>query len=195
MLLGACQSPYKKLRVSHGDPGCVVQFKPHFTTALYQTEVDVTGRHFSGLLVIKTMNDSSTRVVFTSAMGPKFFDFEFPADSGFRVLYVAKQLDQKAAIKTLRKDFELILFRNLDAAKSYCLADGYYHYNAFPQQKGVNYYITDSTCSRLVRIEKASTSRTIVQAVMLNYVDGMPDSIGISHKNFNFTIGLKRLEQ
>jgi hypothetical protein len=30
---------------------------------------------------------------------------------------------------------------------------------------------------------------------MKNYTHGIPDTIGISHKTFNFTIGLKRIEQ
>jgi hypothetical protein len=34
-----------------------------------------------------------------------------------------------------------------------------------------------------------------VEAVMRNYVNGIPDTIGISHKTFNFTIGLKRLQR
>jgi hypothetical protein len=193
MLLAACQSAYKNLHAAAGDPNCVEQFKPHFVSVLYHTEVDVTGRHFSGLLLIKTMSDSSTRVVFTSAVGPKFFDFEFPPDTGFRVLFIMKQLDKKAAIKTLRKDFELILFRNMDFHQAYSWAGAPYHYYSFPQQKGVNYYVTDSSCSQLIRMEKASKKRTIVQAVMLNYAQGVPDTIGISHKNFNFTISLKRL--
>jgi hypothetical protein len=30
---------------------------------------------------------------------------------------------------------------------------------------------------------------------MKDYTNGIPDTIGISHKTFSFTIGLKRIEQ
>jgi len=30
---------------------------------------------------------------------------------------------------------------------------------------------------------------------MQHYIGGIPDTIGITHKNFNFNIGLKRLER
>ena len=38
---------------------------------------NVVGNHLSGLLLIKKMPDSSTRMVFSNEMGLGFFDFEF----------------------------------------------------------------------------------------------------------------------
>jgi hypothetical protein len=189
----ACSPLYKKLHRVAGDPSCIQQFRPVFPSVLYSTQVDVAGRHLSGLLLIKTMPDSSIRVVFSSAFGPKFFDFEFPADTGFQVRFIIPQLDKKAVVKTLRKDFELILFRGTHSTRAYVLGSENYHYYAFPQPSGTNYYLTDTSCKYLIRAEKASQSKVISQAVMKDYQGGVPDSIGISHNNFNFTIGLKRL--
>jgi hypothetical protein len=44
-------------------------------------------------------------------------------------------------------------------------------------------------------MERASKRKTVVQAIMKNYSKGTPDTIGVSHKTFNFTIGLKRIEK
>jgi hypothetical protein len=68
-------------------------------------------------------------------------------------------------------------------------------YYAFPQENGSKYYITGPECRELIRIEKASKGKALVQAVMKDYTNGIPDTIGISHTNFHFTIGLKRLER
>ena len=68
-------------------------------------------------------------------------------------------------------------------------------YFIFPQNKGYNYYITNADGSELVRIERASNKKIIVEAVMKNYINGIPDTIGISHKTFEFNIGLKRIER
>jgi len=68
-------------------------------------------------------------------------------------------------------------------------------YFIFPQAKGSNYYIVNATGEELVRMERASNKKTIVEAVMKNYINGVPDTIGISHKTFEFNIGLKRLER
>jgi hypothetical protein len=140
------------------------------------------------------MPDSSLRIVFSNEMGFKFFDFEFSADNGFKVFYIMDQLDKKAVIKTLRKDFELVLLLHSEPAKAFILKDSQYNYFAFPQEKGVNYYITDPACKQLLRMEKASRKKPVVIALMQDYRNGIPDTIGISHKNFKFTIGLKRFE-
>ena len=74
-------------------------------------------------------------------------------------------------------------------------------YFIFPQNKGYNYYITNADGTELVRMERASNKKTIVEAVMKNFgkvqnfAKVAPDSIGISHKTFEFNIGLKRIER
>ena len=172
---------------------CVTAFKPSFTRALYQAQVNVAGRHLSGLLIIKTMPDSSTRMVFANEAGFTFFDFEFSKDN-FKVHYIFSRMDKKPVIKTLRKDFELVLMKHLDAAGSYTLKEKEDYYRVFPDGRDLYYYITDSTCTNLLRMERGSTKKRVVEAIMQPGNDGMPDSIGIRHHNFNFNIGLKRLQ-
>ena len=77
-----CVSAYKNLQHTTGDPGNVQRFKPVITTALYKIDVNVVGKYLSGLLLLKTMPDSSIRMVFSNEMGFKFFDFEFASGGG-----------------------------------------------------------------------------------------------------------------
>lgn len=171
------------------------KFKPAFTVALYSTQVDVVGNHLSGLLLIKKMPDSSLRMVFSNEMGFKFFDFEFAADGKFKVHSAIKQMNRKSVLKTLRKDFELILMERLDLSTASVKTNNDQLYYIFPQDKGYNYYITDNAGDELIRMERASKSKVVVEAIMKNYINGIPDTIGISHKTFDFTIGLKRIER
>lgn len=191
----ACRSPYKNLQRSAGDVECLEKFRPLFSTALYNTKVNVIGRHLSGLLLLKQMPDSSIRIVFSSEMGIKFFDFEFSRKGDFKVYYILKQMNKKAVLKTLRKDFEMILMLNMAKESAYVNTDAQNKYYAFPQGKEINYYITDGGCNELVRIEKVSKRKIKVQAIMQRFINGVPDTIGITHRNFNFNIGLKRLER
>ncbi len=193
-LLG-CSSAYRKMEKVQADPACVLKFKPRFTKALYNTKVDVIGKHLSGLLLLKVMPDSSTRLVFSNEIGFKFFDFEFSSTGVFKVYYILPQMDKKAVLTTLRKDFEILLMQHLDMEKAFVRKKEGLLYYGFPQSKGNNYYITDSTCQQLVRLERASKRKPVVTAIMQHYAEGMPDSIGISHAKFNFTIGLKKLKQ
>jgi hypothetical protein len=195
LVLSACSSPYKGLQNATGDINCVQKFKPVFVSALYNTQVNVIGKHLSGLLLIKTMPDSSIRTVFSNEMGFKFFDFGFSPNGDFTAYSVIKQMKKKAVINTLRKDFELIMMRRLDTTNASVKKEGGLFYYLFQQDKEFNYYITSPGCAELVRVEKASKRKRKVQVIMQNYIGGIPDTIGITHKNFNFNIGLKRLER
>src|SRR6187399_345018 len=151
-----CSPGYMQMQTTTGNTSGLAKFKPVFNVALYKTEVDVVGNHLSGLLLIKKMPDSSTRIVFSNEMGLTFFDFGFMADGNFKVYSVIKKMNKKAVIKTLRKDFDLILMEHLDTAAVSVRSNNGLIYYVFPQTKGYNYYITDSTGHDLVRMERAS---------------------------------------
>lgn len=189
----SCTSAYKHLQVTTGDPQRLQQFKPAFSVALYKAGVDLAGNHLSGLLLIKKMPDSSMRLVFSNEIGFKFFDFEFSANGGFKVFSIIPQINKKAVIKTLRKDFELIMMVDTNQPDVMIRKDGELIYYTFPQPKGYNHYITSSSGNELLRMERSSRRKPVMEAFMKNYINGIPDTIGITHKNFHFTIGLKRI--
>jgi len=185
---------YRHLKRTSPEENCIEKFKPAFLREEYKISVDVVGKHVSGLLLIKYMPDSSTRIVFTNEMGLSFFDFGFSQDNGFTVYHIVPQMNKKALIKTLRKDFELIMFRNMDRNKSYNLMDSPIVYHAYPQVKGVNYYITDEQCSRLIKMQRSSDKKPIMEALFFDNLPGKsPDSISIRHLNFEFLISLKKI--
>ncbi len=191
----SCTNIYHGMEKTQASASCILHFKPSFTKALYKTKVDVTGKHLSGLLLIKAMPDSSTRIVFSNEMGFKYFDFEFSAAGVFKVYYILAQMDKKPVLTTLRKDFEIVLMQHLNLQQSFARKKDGRVYYGFPQSKGNNYYITDSACTQLIRLERASRTKPVVTVIMQNFNNGMPDSIGISHTNFNFDIGLKKLKE
>jgi len=195
LLITGCGSVYKNLQPASGDINYIQKFRPDFRDALYKAEIDVTSHHLSGLLLIKTLPDSSVRMVFSNEMGFKFFDFEFKPGGNFKVYSIVKQMDKQPVIKTLKKDFELIMFPERDSKTAYMLKDSASLYYIFPKQKGTFCYITDLAGNGITTLEIASPHKAIVEALMKNYKNGVPDAIGITHKNFKFTIGLKRIER
>jgi predicted RNA binding protein YcfA (HicA-like mRNA interferase family) len=104
-------------------------------------------------------------------------------------------MDKGPVIKTLRKDFDLILMRQEGSHERYMLKDNSHLYYVLPQEKGANYYITNMAGDALLRMEKSSKRKPVAVATMANYKNGVPDTIGIDHKNFKFTIGLKKIER
>ena len=194
-LLLACSPVHKQMQKASTSINSLYPFKPAFTVALYKATVNVVGNHLSGLLLIKKMPDSSTRLVFSNEMGLTFFDFEFAAGGKFKVHSIIKKMDKRPVIKTLQHDFELVLMSCLDSTNASVRTVNGLNYFIFPQKKGYNYYITNTAGNELLRMERASNKKIIVEAVMRNYIKGMPDTIGISHKTFEFNIGLKRIEK
>lgn len=187
-------SQYRHMHRIQTDPLCIQKFKPVFDHVVYKTSVDVVGKYISGLLIIKGMPDSSSRIVFTNEVGFTFFDFGFGTDNSFHVYQIAAAMDKKPIIKTLRKDFELIMFRNMDSVAREALTDSGLVYHAYPQSQGVNYYITDSNCRRLVKMQRASEKKPVMEAFLFGSFPGeSPDSISIQHLNFKFSIGLKKI--
>lgn len=194
-VLWSCSSVYKELQVTTGTVAGLQKFKPAFTVALYNTHIDVVGNHLSGLLLIKKMPDSTLRMVFSNEMGFKFFDFEFSATGQFKVYSIIKKMNKRSVITTLRKDFELVLMEGLDNNNVSVRTNGADLYYIFPQSKGFNCYITNKAGDELERMERSSKSKQVVEMIMKNYINGIPDTIGITHRNFDFTIGLKRIER
>jgi hypothetical protein len=104
-------------------------------------------------------------------------------------------MDKRPVIITLQKDFELVMMRKQNSEKAYMRRDDHYLYYVFPQEKGANYYITNPQGTELIRMEHSSDSKPVMQAIMNNIHNNIPDTIGISHKNFKFNIGLKLLKR
>lgn len=193
LLFSSCKSYYHHLQQDNADVNCIKAFSPQFSNTLYSAYVDVTKHHFSGMLFFKQMPDSSMRIVFTNEIGVKFFDFGFTKDEQFIKYYALHKLDKKVVINALKNDLRLVLLHP-DLSKAKSLKDAAYNYVAVPDKNGHDYYITDN-CKKLVRIEKSSKRKPVVEVQMLDYKAGIPDSIHIQHKNFKFTIALKRVER
>lgn len=190
----ACHTPYSLLQPAPDiAPKAVEKFRPVFSSVIYKTEVDVVGKQLSGLLVFKTMPDSSRRVVFTSETGPTLFDFEFRPDT-FVVRYCYKKLKRKAVIQTLRKDFELLLMENAGAPAKQVMRDSAALYFPFIAGKETNYYITDTAVQQLLRIEKTGRRKQKVVISLSPFDVGMPEKVWIEHRNFTFAIRLNALD-
>jgi hypothetical protein len=192
--LGACSNAYKHLAASKPDTDCIAQFKPAITTVVYKTQVDVTGHHLSGLLIIKQMEDSTTRMVFANEAGFTFFDFGFTPDGEMTVYKIIDKMNKKAVIKTLRKDFRLILLLHGPSVASSQRAAENEVYHIRREGKDHYYYVTDPACGKLIRMERGNTRKKVLEATTGGYEKGIPDTIGIHHTNFSFDIGLKRIK-
>lgn len=145
-------------------------------------------------MAVKTMPDTSIRAVFQSEMGLTYFDFEWSRNGNFHARNVIDKMNKKAVITTLRKDFELMLMIGMDAAKAEAFSDGFLLFTRIPKENEYIYAITDSACIQLRKMEIASSRKAKVELYLYGNRD-IPDSVLIDHKQFKFTISLKRIFQ
>ena len=195
LLIGCNSIVYKDLQLVQSDSACLEKFKPSFHSDWYNASVDVVGNHISGLLLFKTMPDSSVRIVFTNEVGITFFDFGFLGNGGFKVHQVIQQLDKKVVINLLRKDFELIMMRKVGTGPFKSFSRNGEIFYTLPSKKETDYFITDKDCASLLRIEKASKQKKKVEVTLVGDQHQAPDSVFLKHFTFNMQIGLKKLRR
>jgi hypothetical protein len=194
LLCLGCASDYKMLQPSSPDGACIDKLKPSgLATAWYDASIDVVGHHISGLLLIKNMSDSSSRMVFTNEAGFKFFDFEFVPGGGFKVHHVIRQLDKKPVIRLLQKDFALMLGIPFKNRPWQAWRDGNEYFYGVRQKKEMHYFITGKDCASLQRIESGSDKKRVVSLTFHGPNAQKPDSINLTHHTFAMQIRLRKL--
>jgi hypothetical protein len=149
-VMSSCRSIYNSYPPVSVREDCLTELGPRLENELYKAQVDITGRSLGGLLLIKKMPDSSTRIVFSTEMGVKFFDFEFRENGEFKVVDILKKLNKKSVISALRQDFEILLMQERGKIPERILEHGNYLYHGYSKGKKQAWYLTDKNCQNLV---------------------------------------------
>ena len=95
----------------------------------------------------------------------------------------------------MEKDLGLLLFQNLDKNNIKNYQGNNEVFMGTTVGKEETYYVTDSSCTHLKRIEDVNKGKLKVQINLTELNKGMPDSIYIDHKNYEFNISLKQIQQ
>lgn len=185
-ILVACQ-----FKVVHGAP-CDKITPPIFESIQYRASVDILDKHLSGILLFKTQDDSSIRVVMINEMGTTFFDISFFSDH-YSYHSTLSQLKKKAVKLTLAKDLGMILARGIYSNQTTKkIADGQLELKL--KRKGTVRYTTSQNCSQFVQIENFGKHKKIVTTTCLFETNQtMPDKIEVNHHTVNFSIKLTRI--
>jgi hypothetical protein len=175
--------------------------RPHFKKELYRCVVDgkfaLKKFHLSGIIYLRNFEDSTTRVVFQGEMGNTFFDFGWDQKDSFQVFSIIEQMNKPALIKTLKKDFELLLVKNLSDKPSGVYQFGgnsKEYYIRFELDKGFVYYVTDED-RKLTAIENADDKRKVIVMDIhpVATLQTLAEKITIRHLRAGFTIDLKKI--
>lgn len=202
--MGCAPKPYKDLKRQENNSALLLPattYTQKFEKVLYSCTVKgrtPLGKRFnlSGLLFFKQFADGSERVVFQNQMGITYFDFGWDQSDGFTVHQIIAQMDKPALVKTLKKDIELLLFKNLGPMASGIFADGtgkeYLRFEL--KEKGFVYYVFEK--GNIVGIENADEKRKVV-VMTLSEAKGsntFAQKISMKHLRAHFTIDLSQIQ-
>jgi len=168
--------------------------KRRVSTATYNTQIDLWGKHFSGLMVYKATSDSSERAIFITETGFKFFDFEF-TPNGFHIKFCIKGLNKKFIINILRRDLGYFSdFRHLQNALARKTGNGIIYLLKTGNNR-FDYYTTNTDGTEIKKIEHGNDRH---KSLVVNF-DGLKsgnfDTIRIDDHSAHLKIFMKQIDQ
>ncbi len=195
-LLFSCSStkfPYSDYNQMIPNNTCQNNIFPNFDFIVFNTNIEILNKNLSGLLLLKKMPDSTTRIVFTNEFGNSYFDFQFTQNQ-FKIISIIDFLDKKPVINQLKTDLGLLVgYQNSNPAKIFNNNSKLYHtyeYNHFK-----NVYITDTLCDQLLSLECFNKNKKQTEIKCFGTKNNFPDSLFITHMNYHFNLSLKQIVQ
>lgn len=178
---------FEEIRNSQG-----VLSNPYFSDTdkdyVYKANIDVYNKSFSGLLIIKKIDDNNHRIAFTTEMGNKLFDFSFIEDT-FKINYILEDLNKKILINILKKDFKVLVTENIKVSKTFKDSETVVVETDIAKHK---YFVfTNDTLYKIVRI--GNTKEKVI-FMFKEISNNIADRITITHNNIKLKITLKSIK-
>jgi hypothetical protein len=198
LLAGCTFGHYGKLKkiesASNSGPASI--FGDNFNSFLFKTNITAYGKDFSGLLVTKQMAPGDYRVIFTTELGMKLFDFQFK-DTTFTLHYCVPQFNKPKLLKTIQEDISILLMNGIKGKQFEKLEDkkGIYTIYRCKEGKFQNYYFTEQSSNRLVKIEHSKKRVKKIIFTLSNYQNDFPNAVLIKHYNIKLKIELNLLKK
>jgi hypothetical protein len=198
ILSGCTFGHYGKLRkVANEGPAAPKSiFGENFNSFLFKTNITVYGKDFSGLLITKQMSPEDYRVIFTTELGMKLFDFEFK-DTSFTLHYCVPQFNKPKLLKTIQEDIKIILMNDIKGKTFEKLTDpkGTSIIYKAKEDKLYNYYFVEKSTGQLSKIEHSKKHVKKIIFTFNNYQNDFPSAIVIKHYNIKLKIELNLLKK
>lgn len=152
---------------------------------VYKASVNVYNNSFGGILIIKKITESQHRIVFTTEMGNKIFDFSLFADS-FEVNYILEEIDKAPLVKMLVNDFRVLVTENLNIQQKFSLgADPVVQTKM--NGKTYFYYYEDNFLKKVVNTKGPKEK---IEFTFSEINDNIARNILIVHQSIDLTIEL-----
>lgn len=192
LFLVACGSYPKKQNFKEVTSEKVEINNPYFSDPIqdyvYKADIKVFKNSFSGIFIVKKIGERHHRIVFTTEMGNKLFDFEFLGEN-FKINHILPKMDKKVLINVLKRDFLALIEEKPFSIKTYFKGDLRISQANLLFKK--HYYrFEDGILNKIVRTGRGKEKVTFLFS-QIN--DKIANDIKIKHHNIKLEIYLKRL--
>ena len=163
---------------------------PYFSSSsidyVYKAKIDIYGKYFGGILIIKKVAEDTHRVVFTTEFGSKIFDFLYEGDT-FVKNFVLEDLDKKIIVNTLRKDFKLLINETAVVLEQYASEGNRIYKTKSGNRFNFYFFNTEETV-----LEKIIQTSKIKEKVEIEFTseNELAQQITIEHSNIKLKIDL-----
>ncbi len=169
---------------------------PYFSNSeidyVYKAKIEIYGKNFGGILILKKIGPENHRIVFTTEFGSKLFDFQFEDDT-FTKHFMVEDLDKKFIVNILKDDFKLLVNESAKVLKVY-ESENQRIYKTQADEK-FNFYFLDDTSQKLEKIIKTSKTKEKVEIDFISSEKNIADIIAIKHNNIKLTIDLEKFKK
>ena len=159
---------------------------------VYKAKIDVYGKNFGGILIIKKTGIKTHRVVFTTEFGNKLFDFSYDNEMIIKN-FTIEELDKKYIVNTLQEDFKLLISEKNKVVKQFD-SENQVVFKTNDENR-YNFYFINKNSHTLDKIVSATKSKEKVAILFSKMEAQMVNSILINHKNIKLNIALERLKK
>lgn len=164
---------------------------PYFSNAskdyVYKANITVYDNNFSGIFIVKKLGNHNHRIVFTTEMGNKIFDFSF-VDDTFKVNFIIEAMDKAILINILKKDFKVLVEEEMPIIKSYSLKNNLVHETSIDRK--TYFYFKTQQLDKIVRVGNGKEKVTFLFSEIS---DTIANQIKILHSNIKLNINLKSI--
>lgn len=191
LLFIACGSYSKKHNFQINTTSINSIHNPYFSNEtkdyVYNATIDVYDNNFSGIFIVKKLGEANHRIVFTTKMGNKIFDFSF-LDDTFKVNFIIEDMNKAILINILKKDFKALVQEKIPVIKSYSLQDTLIYETTLSNKK--HFYFKTQQLDKITSVKNGKEKGAILFSEIKNT---NANQIKILHSNIKLKINLKSI--
>lgn len=188
----ACGSFPNKQHFQIENSSKTVIYNPYFSNKtkdyIYKANIYVYKKSFSGILIIKKINNQHHRIVFTTELGNKLFDFSY-VKGKFKVNFIIDEMNKSILINILKKDFKVLIIEKFKINNTYTIDKT----NVFESEIGKNKHFLFITNNQIVKIIRIRNGKEKVVFLFSEINDTIANNIQILHHNIKLNIKLKSI--